>query len=66
MLYLINDAGAFRTQNVGISNGRKIIYKAPAPEFVPKQIKNLMKWSQVSKMHPLIKACIFHAKLTAT
>ena len=43
MLCLVEDEGLFRTQSVGISDGKRIIYRAPSFELIPKQIQKLMK-----------------------
>jgi hypothetical protein len=36
MLCLIEDSGLFRSHSVGISDGKRIIYRAPSFELVPK------------------------------
>lgn len=57
---LIDDAGSFRRQGVGVASGEEIIHYAPPAERVPFLIKELFDWLNETEEHPLIKSCVFH------
>jgi len=57
---LIDDAGRFRTKDVGVASGEDIIHYAPPAERVPQLMKDLYDWLQETEEHPLIKSCVFH------
>ncbi len=57
---LIDDAGRFRAQGVGVASGEEIIHYAPSAERVPYLIKELFDWLNETEEHPLIKSCVFH------
>lgn len=60
MLGLVKNCGEFRTEGVGIFNGKKLVHMAPPASFVKAQIKNLLAWYKKSELHPLIKSAVFH------
>jgi len=57
---LIKEAGKFRSNNVGVYQGEKLLHAGTPAKYVPKVMKNLFEWLNKSKLHPLIKSCIFH------
>lgn len=57
---LIDDAGRFRSGDVGVASGEEIIYYAPPAERVPQLMKELYEWLNSTEEHPLIKSSIFH------
>lgn len=57
---LIDDAGHFRSGDVGVASGEEIIHYAPPAERVPQLMKDLFEWLNGTEEHPLIKSCIFH------
>ena len=57
---MIPDAGKYRNCNEGVFKGRKCVHFAPPPKMVPILMKNLFSWLKRSKMHWLIRSCIFH------
>lgn len=57
---LSDDAGYFRARGVGVYKGNELIHMGTRPEYVPMFIKQLIEWTEQSKLHPLIKSCIFH------
>lgn len=57
---LIDDAGHFRRQGVGVASGEEIIHYAPPAERVPHLIQELFDWLNETEEHPLIKSCVFH------
>ena len=57
---MIPDAGKYRNCNEGVFKGKKCVHFAPPPKMVPILMKNLFSWLKRSKMHWLIRSCIFH------
>ena len=57
---IIPDAGKYRNCNEGVFKGNKCVHFAPPPNMVPVLMKNLFSWLKRSKMHWLIRSCIFH------
>lgn len=57
---IASDAGHFRAKGVGVYKGTQLIHMGTRPEMVPSLMGQLMEWAHQSKIHPLIKSCIFH------
>ena len=57
---LSTDAGCFRARGVGVYKGSELIHMGTRPEYVPTLMQQLIAWTKKSKIHPLIKSCIFH------
>lgn len=57
---LSDDAGYFRARGVGVYKGNELIHMGTRPEYVPTLIQQLIDWTKATKIHPLIKSCIFH------
>ena len=60
---LIEGAGKYRTQNVGIIKGSKAENLAPPYENVPFLMKDLFKYIKKSDEIELIKSCVFHYEM---
>lgn len=60
---LINESGKFRSGDVGVFDGDKVIHMGARPEFVPTLIKNLLDWAKESDLNPLIKSSIVHFEI---
>lgn len=60
---LINEAGNYRKQSVGIVKGSKVEHLAPPFENVPHLIKDLFKYLKKSEEIELIKSCVFHYEI---
>ena len=58
---LINEAGEFRSRPVGVvdSDG-KVLHFGTLPQYVPQLVCELMEWTENSKIHMLVKSCVFH------
>ena len=58
---LINEAGEFRSCPVGVvdSDG-KVLHFGTLPQYVPQLVCELMEWTENSKIHMLVKSCVFH------
>ncbi|WP_338944690.1 Fic family protein [Fusobacterium canifelinum] len=57
---LIKESGRFRSKNVGVYQGDKLVHMGTLPEYIAELINNLFLWLKNSKEHPLIKAAVFH------
>lgn len=57
---LVKEAGRFRSENVGVYAGTKLIHAGTPAKYVPDLIQQLFDWMKESKYHPLVKSCIFH------
>jgi len=57
---LVKEAGKFRSKNVGVYAGDQLIHAGTPAKYVPELIEQLFDWLKESKLHPLIKSCIFH------
>lgn len=60
MLDLVKEAGIFRSGGVGVYAGENLIHAGTPPQYVADLISGLFRWLKESKLHPLIKSCIFH------
>ena len=57
---LVDKNGEYRTDGVGVFNGKEVVHLAPPASRVPLLMLDLFKWLKNSDMHPLIKSCVFH------
>lgn len=59
---LINEAGEFRSNPVGVvdSKTREVIHFGTLPQYVPELVDKLLMWLKQTDVHPLIKSCVFH------
>ena len=57
---LVREAGMFRSGGVGVYKGEHLVHMAPPAGMVPELIENLFAWTKTSKVHPLVKSCVFH------
>lgn len=57
---LVKEAGVFRSKSVGVYAGERLIYIGTPANYVPVLIGQLFNWLKKSKLHPLVKSCIFH------
>ncbi|MAN29223.1 MULTISPECIES: Fic family protein [Mesonia] len=63
MKNLIDDAGKYRKQGVGIAKGSKIEHLAPSFTNVPYLMKDLFEYLKKSEEIELIKSCVFHYEM---
>ena len=59
---LVKEAGILRSKGVGVYAGTHLIHAGTPVSYVPELIKQLFDWLKKSKLHPLVKSCIFHYK----
>lgn len=57
---LIDEAGKFRSNLVGVYKDKTLIHMAPLADRVWHLTKNLLNWLEKSESHPLISSCVFH------
>lgn len=57
---LVREAGMFRSGGVGVYKGEQLIHMAPPANMVQELVGNLLTWVKTSKVHPLVKSCVFH------
>lgn len=60
MADLVRGSGIFRDKGVGVYAGTELIHAGTPPQYVPDLVHELFEWLKESKLHPLIKSCIFH------
>lgn len=57
---LVNDAGMYRQEGVGVMSGEQVVHMAPQATRVPKLMTDLLEWLESSDVHPLVASCVFH------
>lgn len=60
MADLVKESGTFRSKGVGVYAGTELIHAGTPPQYVPDLMRQLFTWLKESKLHPLVKSCIFH------
>lgn len=60
MKYLTKENGVFRSGDVGVFSGKRLIHAAPPSKHIPSLISQLFEWTEKGKDLLLIKSCIFH------
>jgi Fic family protein len=63
MKNLVQDAGTYRKQGVGIVKGDQVAHVTPPFENVPFLMKDLFKYLKNSDEIELIKSCVFHYEM---
>ena len=57
---LVEGAGCFRANNVGVFDGDDLIHAGTPASYVPNVIADLFEWLSSTDLHPLLSSCIFH------
>ncbi|MDR3108347.1 MAG: Fic family protein [Planctomycetaceae bacterium] len=60
---LVKEAGEFRSGDVGVFGGGKVIHIGARPQFVPQLIEDLFGWAKESELHPVLKSTILHYEI---
>jgi Fic family protein len=60
MADLVEEAGVFRQDGVGMFAEESLVQMAPPAKQVPQLIAYLLHWTEKAELHPLIKSCVFH------
>lgn len=63
MADLVENAGKYRTQGVGIFQGSKVAHVAPPAKNVPLLMSDLFKYLKDKEELTLIKSCVFHYEM---
>lgn len=57
---LVDNAGRFRSGDVGVFSEKGCEHMAPPAHRVPQLVNDLFEWLKKSKDHLLIRSCVFH------
>lgn len=57
---LAPDAGRFRSGNVGVFDGDRLIHAGTPAAYVPEVTAELFEWLEKTDVHPLVASCAFH------
>ena len=58
---LVEESGMFRTRPVGVVDREgHILHFGTLPQYVPNLVMELLDWAKNSKVHTLIRSCVFH------
>jgi Fic family protein len=57
---LVNEAGRFRSRNVGVFDGDILIHAGTPAAYVPEVMADIFGWLKETNMHPLLSSCVFH------
>ncbi len=60
MKNILNNAGSYRSSNVGVGGKDGVTHVAPPPNIVPQLMGDLFKWLKDTDEHLLVVSCIFH------
>ena len=60
---LTSQAGRFRSVEVGVYSGKKLLHAGVPHKLVPVKMRELMSWVKGAAVHPLISSCVFHYAL---
>jgi Fic family protein len=60
---LVNEAGNFRSGNVGVFSGTKVIHLGANPRFMHSLVKDLFDWTKNSDVHWLVKSSVVHFEI---
>ena len=60
---LVKESGIFRSGDVGVFDGSKVIHIGARPQFVPQLMDELFLWAKESMLHPVLKSAIMHYEI---
>ena len=60
---LVKESGRFRSGDVGVFDGDRVVHIGARPRFVPALIKELFAWAGESDLHPVLKSAILHYEI---
>ncbi|MDR2179438.1 MAG: Fic family protein [Synergistaceae bacterium] len=60
---LVKESGEFRSGDVGVFDGERVIHIGARPQFVPQLIEELLGWAKKSELHPMLKSAILHYEI---
>ena len=61
---LVEESGVFRTCPVGVVDSEgHVLHFGTLPQYIPNLVMELLDWTKTSKVHMLIRSCVFHYEL---
>lgn len=60
---LVEEAGNFRSGDVGVFDGDVAVHIGARPQFVPQLMDDLLAWAKTSELHPVLKSAILHYEI---
>jgi Fic family protein len=60
---LVKESGRFRSGEVGVFDGDKLLHLGARPQFVSQLIKELFDWAKDSELHPALKGAVTHCEI---
>jgi len=60
---LVKESGKFRSGNVGVYDGDKVVHVGARPQLVPGLMEELFYWAKESELHPVLKSAILHYEI---
>lgn len=57
---LTSEAGRFRSGDVGVFDGDRLVHAGTPAAYVPEVIAELFAWLAERVVHPLVASCVFH------
>jgi Fic family protein len=57
---LVQEAGRFRSKNVGVFDGDVLIHAGTPAAYVSEVMTDMFAWLKSTDMHPLLRSCVFH------
>lgn len=59
---LAEDAGRFRSRNVGVFDGDRLIHAGTPAGYIPEVMASLFNWTRSTELNPLLTSCVFHCE----
>ncbi|MCL2786259.1 MAG: Fic family protein [Methanomassiliicoccaceae archaeon] len=63
MKQLADDAGRYRTTDVGVYDQGRVVHIGARPWYISGLMDELFKWAKTSELNPIIKACVMHYEI---
>ena len=60
---LVKESGRFRSGDVGVFDGDRVVHIGARPQFVPTLMEELFTWAKESNLHPVLKSAILHYEI---
>jgi Fic family protein len=60
---LVQEAGHFRSQEVGVFEGEELVHAGANHQLVPQLIADLFAWAEKTEVHPLVRSSIVHFEI---
>ncbi len=60
---LVSESGKFRSGDVVVYEGDKVIHVGARPQFVANLIDDLFAWAKKSELNAIIKSCVIHYEI---